>query len=97
MTFPTVSEELIKSIQQQVARRKGDVVPYYEDIFDEMKTENLALHDAIVSTVHLMCQRAELDPADIQTHFIINNVLNICACVYQSIKQQYIVNELKNE
>ena len=96
MHFPVVSEELICSIREQVARCKANNKMYYEDIFNEMEEENKYLHDAIISTTKMFYEAVDMDVNDPHTYYIVNNMLNMCACVYQSIKQQMVCDELKN-
>lgn len=95
MNFPVVSEELIESIKSQVMRAVELDNSYSEMVFKEMKEENPNLYDAIFSTIKQVYTHAEMDPEHDTTIFLINNTLNLCACLYQSIKQQYICNELE--
>ena len=95
MNFPVVSETLIESIKSQVTRAMEFDSSYSDTVFTDMKNENPNLHDAILSTIKQVYMRAHMDPEDQNTVFLINNTINLCACIYQSLKQQFICDELE--
>lgn len=91
--MPIVSSSIIESIREQTNRARN--TPYYQEIMDDIKMENPNLYDAMEATLHYMAARCNLDISNDQHLLLITNIKNLCASIYQSIKQQMVCDELE--
>jgi hypothetical protein len=94
MPMPLITEEVIESIRVQSVRDNGTT--YCIDVFKEIEKENPQMHEAIMASVKLIYVNIGLDPLKPNDYVNILNILNLAVCVYQSIKQQIIVNDLED-
>ena len=93
MSFPLVSKEVIESIREQNLRSnpltEENVGYYLTKGLKEIEEENPHLYEAIVQTLSEIFEEFKISKE------VACNTLNLAVCVYQSIKQQMICDELQ--
>ncbi len=98
-----VKKELLESFYQQSIKEMkldGTSFPYkmFVKLVDELRKENLALFNALKDTINAVEKdmRENLDLSDTDLQIIKLNMIWPALCVYNSVKQQLISNELEN-
>ena len=97
MPMPIVTSEIIESIRTQ-AQRVADLnleEQYYAQSLREILDENKNLGEAIIASIGSMTHKFELNANDPKDLNLIVNIFNLCTCIYQSIKQQMVCDELE--
>ena len=92
MTFPIVSGEVVESIVRQLKSDKN----YPNKKLDEIQAENPELGDFIVSTANKFAESVtqKFDTTKELEDYIRGNVCWQMIAVYNSMKQQMVVDEL---
>jgi hypothetical protein len=98
-----VKKELLESFYEQSVKEmklEDTQFPYklFIKLVDEFKDENLELFNTLKDTINAIERdmRENLDISDTDLKIIKLNMIWPALCIYNSIKQQMISNELEN-
>lgn len=90
--IPQVSVAIIISIREQNDRQLNR--PYCMEVVDQIMAENLALYDGLLDMAQDLYQELKIDCSKESGKQRVLHVWGLVTCVYQSIKQQMIADEL---
>lgn len=99
MYFPVVSNEVCESIKIQLKHNPR----YLEQLLDKIQAENPSLGEFIVTSANKLAdslpERFEtMSPEEMDTlvNFIRGNAAWMMCAVYNSLREQYVVDELES-